>query len=116
MSELPTVANVSTEVIPLRNNEQDSSLRFAGLTYEKALAVAEKYLAPTDVILYLRPYLGENRTVLLIAHDTGYDQVAVERHIQKLEVQLAEAHLANIPRGYGHTAALLTIVRDKDTA
>ncbi len=118
MSELPSVRDITSEVVvSLRPVEQEhAGLRFAGLSLEKALSVAERYLAPVDVEAYLRPFLGELRMISSIAHERGEDPTTVERYIQKLEVKLAEAHLANIPRGYGHTAALLTIVRDKESA
>lgn len=117
MSELPeTTANVS-EVIPLRPVEHEpSSWRFAGLPIEKALAVAKKYLAPVDYEMYLQPFLGEMKLISSIARDLAVDPSDVEHRLRELEVKVAEAHLANIPQGYGHAAAILTIIADKDSA
>lgn len=117
MSELPTATNIDSEVVPLRSTlEQQSPRRYAGLSYEKALAVAEKHMAPMDVTMYLRPYLSEGHSFSWIAFRTGEEPGDVEAYIRKLEVQVAEVHLANVPRGYGHTAVLLTIVENKETA
>ena len=118
MSELPKNGMIPPEVVQLRPHENEASIwRFGGLPVEKALAVAEKYLDPTDVEVYLRPFLCEGRLISSIARQLG-DQNPddVELHIRKLEIKVAEAHLANVPRGYGHAATLLTLTTDKTPA
>ena len=108
MSETPRLKSVEQKTSPQR---------FGGLSHEKALAVAEQYLDPIDVATYLRPYLIEGRSIESIAYELGkLESESTKIVLQKLESQVAEAHLANIPRGYGHTAVILTIVRDQDTA
>ena len=118
MSELPKNGRTAPEVIQLRPHENEaSSWRFGGLPVEKALAVAEAYLDPADVAMYLRPFLGEGRLLSSIAQQLGDSSpYEVELHIQKLEIKVAEAHLANIPRGYGHAATILALTPDKTPA
>ncbi len=118
MSELPKNGITPPEVIQLRPHENEvSPWRFGGLPVEKALAVAEKHLDPADVEAYLKPFLCEGKLISSIARQLG-DQSPddVELHIRKLEIRVAEAHLANVPRGYGHAATLLTLTTDKTSA
>ena len=117
MSELPKNGITSPDVVQLRSPENEASpWRFGGLSAEKALVVAEKYLDAADVETYLRPFLGEGRLISSIAMQLGQNPDDVELYIRKLEIKVAEAHLANIPRGYGHAATLLTLTTDKTSA
>jgi polysaccharide deacetylase 2 family uncharacterized protein YibQ len=115
MSLLPeTIIEMSEQSLSNEIHEPKTEARFAGLPLERALEVANLYLTDSHTAPFLAAYFENDMSLSVVAASMNIDSEETARIlIDQLESQVAEAHLANIPRRYGHAADLLLIIGGK---